>query len=442
MFKNKKAFTLIELLVVIAIIGILTTIAVVALNNARAKARDAKRVADVKQIQTALELYFNDMNRYPLTAEFTSTGLSSTSTNSTTTYMATIPTAPTPNDGTCSNSDNAYYYSSTDGASYSLSFCVGGTTGSLQGGLNTASPAGIAYGGAGSIGGVLCACDNADLPCCNQCNPSTAVCQGGTYCARDENCPLGQACNGGACTSWTCGNQLTITTIAGYTCNASAPYYDTCTYDTVQIGTQCWMQQNMNIGSIVIGTTNQSNNSALEKYCYGDAYSDCQNYGGFYQWHEALQLSASCTTPTPVDCNSTPNDPCCNFATPRQGICPDGWHIPTHYELSTLERSACTAGASTCATYFPYDYTTGGFRGSNELTNLRVGGFTGFNFLLPGFRGTGGSFSYKNQLNYFWTASVSGSYVWDRYVDAAYTTAIKRETIDRANGFSVRCVRD
>ena len=58
-------FTLIELLVVIAIIGMLSTLAVVALNTARLKARDAKRVADVKQVQTALELYFNDNNSYP-----------------------------------------------------------------------------------------------------------------------------------------------------------------------------------------------------------------------------------------------------------------------------------------------------------------------------------------------------------------------------------------
>jgi len=54
--KNKKGFTLIELLVVIAIIGLLSTLAVVSLNGARAKARDAKRVSDVKQISTLIEM--------------------------------------------------------------------------------------------------------------------------------------------------------------------------------------------------------------------------------------------------------------------------------------------------------------------------------------------------------------------------------------------------
>src|SRR3989339_2103409 len=62
---NKKGFTLIELLVVIAIIGLLSTLAVVALGSARVKARDSKRVSDLKQVQTALELYYTDQNAYP-----------------------------------------------------------------------------------------------------------------------------------------------------------------------------------------------------------------------------------------------------------------------------------------------------------------------------------------------------------------------------------------
>jgi len=62
---NKKAFTLIELLVVIAIIGLLATIVLVSLNTARSKARDVKRMADLKQIQLALEMYYNDKGSYP-----------------------------------------------------------------------------------------------------------------------------------------------------------------------------------------------------------------------------------------------------------------------------------------------------------------------------------------------------------------------------------------
>jgi len=66
MFKNKqKGFTLIELLVVIAIIGILSSVVLASLNTARTKARDAKRVSDVKQIQLALEMYYDDNSNYP-----------------------------------------------------------------------------------------------------------------------------------------------------------------------------------------------------------------------------------------------------------------------------------------------------------------------------------------------------------------------------------------
>jgi len=65
MKKNKRGFTLIELLVVIAIIGILSSVVLASLNSARLKARDARRVADLKQIQVALELYYDANTKYP-----------------------------------------------------------------------------------------------------------------------------------------------------------------------------------------------------------------------------------------------------------------------------------------------------------------------------------------------------------------------------------------
>lgn len=62
---STKGFTLIELLVVIAIIGLLASVVMVALNSARLKARDAKRIADKKQIITALNFYYDSNNKWP-----------------------------------------------------------------------------------------------------------------------------------------------------------------------------------------------------------------------------------------------------------------------------------------------------------------------------------------------------------------------------------------
>ncbi len=66
----RRGFTLIELLVVIAIIGILSSIVLASLNSARKKGRDARRVADIKQIQLALELYYDANSNYPTSAQY------------------------------------------------------------------------------------------------------------------------------------------------------------------------------------------------------------------------------------------------------------------------------------------------------------------------------------------------------------------------------------
>ncbi len=145
--KQRKGFTLIELLVVLAIIGLLSTLAVVSLNNARQKSRDTKRVADMKTVQTALELYFSDVGKYPVAATAIvlggtgattlSSGAGWSDTPSDTTYMQKVPVNPTPG-GT------DYTYAISDGSTYSIGFTIEGATGGLAAGALKVTPSGIA----------------------------------------------------------------------------------------------------------------------------------------------------------------------------------------------------------------------------------------------------------------------------------------------------------
>ena len=138
MNKSRKGFTLIELLVVVAIIGLLATLSIVALNNARARARDARRVADIKQIQTALELYYNDLGSYP-SAVTVGNPIASNSI----TYMGVVPKNPTPIDGTCTGWTEYAYTTANASNTYNLTYCLGTATGGIASGIGTATPSGI-----------------------------------------------------------------------------------------------------------------------------------------------------------------------------------------------------------------------------------------------------------------------------------------------------------
>jgi len=141
MKKGNKGFTLIELLVVIAIIAILSTVVMAGLNSARAKGRDAKRLSDIKQVQSALELYQDSCEGYPNLIG-SETWLNTTEATGCTdvtlgTFMNPLPVNPTPG-----GSD--YTYSTTaERDTYSIGFSLEGTSGSLASGAHTAAPTGI-----------------------------------------------------------------------------------------------------------------------------------------------------------------------------------------------------------------------------------------------------------------------------------------------------------
>ncbi|MFZ4631742.1 MAG: type II secretion system protein [Patescibacteria group bacterium] len=153
MKKNQNGFTLIELLVVIAIIGLLSTLSVVALNSARARSRDARRVSDIKQIQTALEMYYNEMNSYPATSTdvtpTSETGTPGRIAGTATVYMEAVPVAPKPYDSTsCDDAKNKYVYTAVGTSagttpSYTLTYCLGSKVGTLAAGMNTSTQFGL-----------------------------------------------------------------------------------------------------------------------------------------------------------------------------------------------------------------------------------------------------------------------------------------------------------
>ena len=198
-------------------------------------------------------------------------------------------------------------------------------------------------------------------------------------------------------------------------------------YNSIRIGSQCWMAENLNIGSMVNSSSNQTDNSIIEKYCYLDNTSNCDIYGGLYQWNEMMQY---------VTTEST------------QGICPTGWHLPSDEEIKTLEMELGLTQAEADATEF---------RGTNEGSKMAGNatlwndgsleadpefGTSRFVGLPGGIRYTGGAFYNKGDLTYLWTSSKVGSVAWSRYL-LFNNTKVRRITDDIEDyGFSARCVRD
>ncbi len=179
-------------------------------------------------------------------------------------------------------------------------------------------------------------------------------------------------------------------------------------YNTIQIGTQCWFQDNLDVGTMKFGSYDQTNNDLIEKYCYHDSIENCSAYGGLYQWNEAMQYS---TTPG------------------VQGICPSGWHIPTNSEFETL-RSAVGEDGNALK-------SIGQGAGDGAGTNT-----SGFSALLAGYRTNYGDFNILGYYMYTWSSTEYDSADAD-FLNLVYNNGnISLYHFNKSYGFSVRCLKD
>ncbi|MCD4679292.1 MAG: hypothetical protein K8S00_02775, partial [Bacteroidales bacterium] len=186
------------------------------------------------------------------------------------------------------------------------------------------------------------------------------------------------------------------------------------TYTTVQIGSQCWMAENMNIGIMINSTSNQGNNGIIEKYCYNNDTNKCNTYGGLYQWNEMMQYVSTVGT---------------------QGICPAGWHLPANVEWTELTDylgSMSIAGGKMKepGTVHWYSPNTGATNSS------------GFTTLPGGYYDHSSSFVSLGIYGNFWSSmEYDSSDAWGWRL-SYITTNVYTDNYTRKHGLTVRCLKD
>jgi uncharacterized protein (TIGR02145 family) len=193
-------------------------------------------------------------------------------------------------------------------------------------------------------------------------------------------------------------------------CKSKAFIYQGKLYNTVKIGNQCWMAENMNVGLMIDSLQNAADNDTIEKYCYRNDPANCGLYGGLYQWNEAMQYTTAPGT---------------------QGICPAGWHIPTYAEFQTFSSAVGGDGNALKAA----GQGTGGGAGTN---------MSGFSALLAGYKySLDGFFNDLGSLAYFWSSSEYNATNASTLVLYVYDSSIYLlEYPYKTYGFSVRCLED
>ena len=207
-------------------------------------------------------------------------------------------------------------------------------------------------------------------------------------------------------------------------------------YPTVQIGNQCWLAKNMNVGNYIFASNLQTNNATIEKYCYNNLTQNCIDFGGLYQWAEAMQYPP-CATNNTNGC----------YSGSIQGICPNGWHIPSLSEWCTLsaflDTNSCLSwrdivGEKLKSNSWQWNHSPFGLIGSN---------ITGFSALPGGINDFPNMFSFganspsSQKAAGFWTADSFTNQA--PYIELGNNYSIlKRIDTGKVNAKSVRCLKD
>jgi uncharacterized protein (TIGR02145 family) len=186
-------------------------------------------------------------------------------------------------------------------------------------------------------------------------------------------------------------------------------------YATVLIGTQCWMQHNMNIGKTV-QNLEQTDNNRIEKTCYGNEEKWCSILGGLYTWNEAMQYKSD-----------------------LQGICPKGWHIPSRsdWEILITFLGPEDAGQKMKVSKAEFALTWDG----NDVSGFMA---------LPAGAGNNDHFKRIKQWTLFWSStSENDQRAWFTQLDSywypeppKYKSLYLGNYYLKSNGFSIRCLKD
>ena len=198
-------------------------------------------------------------------------------------------------------------------------------------------------------------------------------------------------------------------------------------YNTIQIFSQCWLKENLNVGTMIPGYQDMEDNDTIEKYCYGNNPANCDNYGGLYKWNEMMQY----ITQQGV-----------------QGICPPDWHLPTDEEWKVLEGAVDSQygiGNQIWNSYGLRGYDAGkilktisGWNSNGNGTNL-----FGFSGLPGGYRYSNGYFYYISQHGLWWTSTEGNiSSAWNRYLSYNNPEVDRDYGDNKGFSFSVRCIRN